>query len=109
MLEFVENTVTVEYKNMTEVANKYNKDAEVVNEFMMNFSDIAEEMNNSIEEIVKAINETTLTIANSASGIQNISEKSSNISEKLQYVNESAIENIKSVEKFGKIIKEFKL
>ncbi|WP_411680943.1 methyl-accepting chemotaxis protein [Clostridium thailandense] len=108
LLKFVENTVTVEYKNITDVAIKYNNDAESVNEFMINFSVIAEELNVSIEEIVKAINETSLTITNSASGVQNISEKSSNISEKLQDVNESAIENIKSVEKLEKIIKEFK-
>ncbi len=108
MLNFVENTVTKEYKNMTDVANKYNNDAENVNEFMMDFSAIAEELNASIEGIVKAINETALTVSNSASGVQSISEKAVSIAEKLQHVNESAIENIKSVEKLEKIIKEFK-
>ncbi|WML34566.1 methyl-accepting chemotaxis protein [Clostridium sp. OS1-26] len=109
ILNFVENTVTKEYKNIIDVANQYNSDADDVNEFMMDFSAVAEELNASIEGIVKAINETASTVNDSAEGVQNITEKAANIFEKLQEVNENAVENIKSVDRLEEVIKEFKI
>lgn len=109
ILNFVEKTVTKEYKNMVDVANQYNTDADDVNEFMVDFSAVAEELNASIEGIVKAINETASTVNDSAEGVQNITEKAANIFEKLQKVNENAVENIKSVDRLEEVIKEFKI
>jgi len=109
LLSFVENTVTKEYKNMEDVSNQYNDDAEEMNEFMIDFSAVAEELNASIEGIVKAINEVAETVTNGASGAQNISEKATNIFEKLQYVNASAVENKKSVDMLEEVIKKFNI
>lgn len=109
ILNFVEKTVTKEYKNMVDVANQYNTDADDINEFMVDFSAVAEELNASIEGIVKAINETASTVNDSAEGVQNITEKAANIFEKLQKVNENAVENIKSVDRLEEVIKEFKI
>lgn len=109
ILDFVENTVTKDYKNMISVSKQYNTDADNVNEFMMDFSAVAEELNASIEGIVKAINDTASTVSDGASGVQNITEKAANIFEKLQKVNESALENIKSAGRLDEVIKEFKI
>lgn len=109
ILDFVENTVTREYKSMVEVANQYNVDADNVNEFMMDFSAVAEELNASIEGIVKSINETASTIGSNAEGVQNITEKAANIFEKLEKINESVVENIKSINRLEEVIKEFKI
>lgn len=109
ILNFVENTITKEYKSMIDVANQYKTDADDVNEFMMNFSAVAEELNTSIEGVVRAINETASTVNDSAEGVQNITEKAANIFEKLQKVNENAVENIKSVDRLEEVIKEFKI
>ena len=109
LLSFVEDTVTKEYKNMEDVSNQYNDDAKGINEFMIDFSAVAEELNASIEGIVKAINEVAETVTNGASGAQNISEKAASIFEKLQYVNSSALENKKSVDMLEEIIKKFNI
>jgi Methyl-accepting chemotaxis protein len=109
LLSFVENTVTKEYKNMEDVSNQYNDDAKEINEFMIDFSAVAEELNASIDGIVKAINEVAETVTNGASGAQNISEKAASIFEKLQHVNSSAVENKKSVDMLEEIIKKFNI
>ncbi|MBV4419430.1 methyl-accepting chemotaxis protein [Clostridium tyrobutyricum] len=108
-LEFLENAISGDYVKMVQIADKYNKDSLTMNNFMMDFSAVSEELNASIEGIVKSTAEMAQTITESAGGMQNISQKTNNISEKIDNINSSAIDNKKSVDSLHDVIDKFHL
>jgi hypothetical protein len=94
---------------MAEIADQYNKDSLTINNFMMDFSAVSEELNASIEGIAKSTTEMAQTITESAGGMQNISQKTNSISEKIDNINSSAIDNKKSVDSLHEVINKFHL
>ncbi|MBP2033704.1 methyl-accepting chemotaxis protein [Clostridium algifaecis] len=109
ILKFLENTVNKDYDKFGNVAVQYNKDADTMNEFMMDFSAVSEELNASIEGIVKAVGEMAQTVSDGASGIQNVSEKTSNIFKKLENINSTATKNRESADVLKEIIEKFSI
>ncbi|MCH3963209.1 MAG: methyl-accepting chemotaxis protein [Clostridium sp.] len=109
VLGFIENTVIKDYDKLNDVAVQYSKDSQTVNNFMIDFSAVSEELNASIEGIVKAINEMAKTVSDGAGKIQHISEKSNDISQKIEDIDSAALENRNSANVLKDIIKKFNL
>jgi methyl-accepting chemotaxis protein len=108
-LDFLETAISKDYVKMAEIADQYNKDSLTINNFMMDFSAVSEELNASIEGIAKSTTEMAQTITESAGGMQNISQKTNSISEKIDNINSSAIDNKKSVDSLHEVINKFHL
>lgn len=109
ILNFLENTVNKDYDKFGNVAIQYDKDADTVNGFMMDFSAVSEELNASIEGIVKAVGEMAQTVSDGAGGIQNVSEKTSNIFKKLENIDSTATKNKESADMLKEIIEKFNI
>jgi methyl-accepting chemotaxis protein len=94
---------------MARISIQYSKDSDTVNNFMTDFSALAEELNASIDGITKAVNEIAQNVADGATGIQSISEKNSTIYSKLKNVKSTASENKNSVATLKNIIEKFNI
>ena len=90
LLKFIDETVLKDYSKLMETGEQYNNDADSVNNFMLDFSALAEELNSSISGIINAIGEVANTVSDGARGISEISNKASSINEKLDTVKSSA-------------------
>lgn len=109
LLEFVDKQVLSDYENFINSSDQYNKDADNVNDAMMEFSSTSEELNASVEGISKAISDMASTVNDGASAVTHIAEKASNIVEKVEYIQKSVNENKESAEKLKEIVAKFKM
>jgi methyl-accepting chemotaxis protein len=109
LLQFIDETVLKDYSKLIETGKDYNKDADLVNNFMMDFSNLSKELDSSISGIVKSIEEVANTVSDGARGVTEIASKAFSINEKLDSVKSSAEDNKESAEKLQKIISKFKL
>jgi methyl-accepting chemotaxis protein len=109
ILNFIQDTVYDDYRKMARISIQYSKDSDTVNNFMTDFSALAEELNASIDGITKAVNEIAQNVADGATGIQSISEKNSTIYSKLKNVKSTASENKNSVATLKNIIEKFNI
>lgn len=109
ILAFIDKDVLKNYEAFIETANQYDKDADTVNSFMMDFSAISEELNASISGISVAINNVAKTASDGAYGLSAIAEKNQTIMENLKEVSECADQNKKNANKLNSIVQKFKL
>lgn len=75
MLEFMDNNVLKDYETLVEAGEKYNEDAVFVEALVSDFLRTAQELQNSIKDIVKIINEISSSAHDGAEGSTNIAEK----------------------------------
>ncbi len=75
LLNFVSTSVTHDYKDMLDVADKYNEDAKFVEELVSDFSATAEELLASIEDMTSAIDGVAYVASESASGTTDIADR----------------------------------
>lgn len=75
LLNFVSTNVTHDYKDMLNVADKYNEDAKFVEELVSDFSATAEELLASIEDMTSAIDGVAYVASESASGTTDIADR----------------------------------
>lgn len=75
LLNFVSNNVTHDYKDMLDVADKYNEDAKFVEELVSDFSATAEELLASMEDMTSAIDGVAHVANESASGTTDIATR----------------------------------
>jgi methyl-accepting chemotaxis protein len=97
MLDFVSTDVHQDYKNMIEIADKYNEDAAFVDNLVNDFSASAEELFASIENITRAIdgiasaaNESASGTAEIAARIQDVNGKSEEVMNQINKTKENA-------------------
>lgn len=109
ILDFVDKKVIPDYELSIKSAEHYNKDADTVNNAMLEFSVTAEQLNASIEGISKAISEVANTIGEGASGINNIAEGTNIIVEKVNIIEKSVEDNKSSAKTLTAIVNKFKL
>lgn len=109
LLKFIDENVLKDYQKLMETGEQYNQDADLVNEFMLEFSSLAEELTSSIEGIVNAVGQVAGTVSDGARGVTEISSKAININEKLESIKESAEVNKESAEQLNQIISKFNL
>ena len=81
LLTFVGTDVAESYDMFEEIANVYNKDAEDVNNLIIDFSATSEELLASIDGILSAINEISRATSEGAMGTTDIAERTSSVVE----------------------------
>lgn len=109
LLDFIDKDVLKNYEDFIETAKQYDNDATTVNNFMMDFSAISEELNASISGISSAISNVAKTASDGAYGLSNISEKNLAIIQKLKDISECTEANKKNADELNNIIEKFKL
>jgi hypothetical protein len=70
ILDFVDKDVQRDYDSFTKNSDQYYKDAQVLNQFMLEFSSIAEQLSASIYNITDAINDVTIAVTSGAESVQ---------------------------------------
>ena len=109
LLTFIDKDVLKNYEGFIQTAKQYDKDADTINNFMLDFSAISEELNASITGISSAISNVAKTASDGAYGVSNISEKNLSIIQKLKDISKCAEENKDNANKLNKIIEKFTL
>lgn len=109
LLDFIDKDVLKNYEDFIETAKQYDNDAATVNNFMIDFSAISEELNASISGISSAISNVAKTASDGAYGLSNISEKNLAIIQKLKDISECTEANKKNADELNEIINKFKL
>jgi len=109
MIEFMEKQINRDYERMIDTGKQYSKDADIFNNFMLEFSDEAQRLNSHVEGIVKAIEDVSTTLSEGSSGVFNISAKTEDIVDKIEEINNASIENKNSAIKLTEITSKFKL
>lgn len=77
IMNFLEETVVVDYNAFGQVGERYEKDAKSYAESMQHIYSEISELNRKITEIVDAVDDVNRTITESADGVNMIAEKSS--------------------------------
>lgn len=109
MLDFIKKTVIGDYDSMLNISEQYNKDAELINGIVTDFSATAEQLAASIENMVKAINEITAANSENASGTSGIAEKASIVAEKAKEVVRNCETSRESVQKLNELVSRFRI
>lgn len=107
--DFLENTVVKEYKELEQVSEQYQKDADVFRISMDNVRDAVADLTTSIEAIAQAMNGINDTVGESSVSIVDIAEKTSNMVEKTSTTNEMVAGCFDSVEHLHGIVDKFVL
>ena len=78
IMNFLENTVVIDYGNFGQVGERYENDAESFAVAMQHIYSEISDLNSKITEIVDAMDDVNHTITESANGVNIIAEKSGN-------------------------------
>lgn len=108
-LNFIDSTVIKDYKSMVSTGEQYYMDAETIKEIMTDFSETANHLSASIENMVKAINEVSVSNNESAHGTQIIAQKSSDVMQKSSNVADLVKETENISERLVNAVAKFKL
>lgn len=109
VLEFLENQVVHDYKNMVLTGEQYSRDAIMISDLVGEFSSTSQELLATVQDVAKAINEVTRAANEGAEGTSNIAQKSSEIVEMTELVNKQADNSKDSAEKLYYLISQFKI
>lgn len=109
MLSFIEKNVLDKFNNFTETAKQYDEDSKTMNNFMLDFNAISEELNQSISGITAAINNVAKTASDGAYGLSNISDKNLTIMNRLKEISKCAEQNKENADQLNSIVEKFKL
>ncbi|SHI64078.1 methyl-accepting chemotaxis protein [Clostridium cavendishii DSM 21758] len=109
LLKFMEVEVQKDYNTMLEVSEKYSNDANFVDELVSNFSSTAENLLESVKDMVRTIDQVAQAADEGANGTTNIAEKIIDITQKSMDIL-SEVENTKqSTDKLNEEIGKFKI
>ena len=107
ILEFMDGTVSKDYKEMGDTAEQYKKDAEYVkkwaretNERSTNLAESIQTMVQAIDDIAKASNESAVGNTNIAEKVSSIADHSSDIVNKMNESEENARRLMEQVDRF---------
>ena len=109
LLEFVDNQVLKDYKMLVSTSRQYNKDADMVQEVVVEINRITEQLYDTIQQMRQAIDGITIAAGEGAEGTTDIAEKVTDIATKTDDVLLKTIENKKSAEGLDEMIGFFRL
>jgi len=109
ILGFIDKTVISDYASMVDISDQYNRDAELINSIVTDFSATSEQLSASIQNMVKAINEVTQTTNEGATGTSNIAQKTSVVVEKASEVIGHCMTAKDSSQKLTELVSKFKV
>ncbi|WP_160684243.1 methyl-accepting chemotaxis protein [Clostridium sp. C2-6-12] len=108
LLKYISTNVNDDYKSMIDVSNKYNSDAQFVNNLVTDFSATSEELLASIQDILKTIDQVTEASNDGAEGTTQIASKVIDIKEKTNAVISNVQNSKESTNKLITEISKFK-
>ncbi|WP_252224560.1 methyl-accepting chemotaxis protein [Clostridium sp. ZBS2] len=109
LLKFMAVEVNGDYKNMLDVADKYSKDAEFVDNLVTDFSSNSEELLASLHEVLKTIDGVSQAANEGAGGTTDIASSILQVNDKSNNVLENALKSQESAQKLKKEISKFKI
>ncbi len=109
ILKYIDEDVNKDYENFIKVAYDYDNDAEKINNFMMDFTTLSSELEQSISGVAKAISDMADTINDGANGVTNISSKTIAIVDKVNNIRKTSEDNVENAEILKNITKKFRL
>ncbi|HEX9063439.1 MAG TPA: methyl-accepting chemotaxis protein [Clostridia bacterium] len=107
MLDFIDTNVIKDYADMVQTGEKYNDDADFVNNLVTDFSNTSEVVLSSMHNILKAINEVTVATNEGAEGTSNIARVVSEVAVKANDVLKQTSQVKDSSVKLKKLISKF--
>ncbi|TYP76429.1 methyl-accepting chemotaxis protein [Paenibacillus methanolicus] len=109
MLEFIDQTVIQDYNTMVQTGDQYHKDAEFYENLLGDFHATADELSNSVQNMVQTIREISIANNESADGTELISDKASVALNSSNKVLQVAGDTKASAEQLKKTIENFKI
>jgi methyl-accepting chemotaxis protein len=109
VLKYLDKQVLKDYASLLQIADKYNNDAEFVDNLVTDFSATAEELSASVQEMLKTINEVAIAANEGAKGTTVIASNSTTVVEKADQVMKQADNSKLSSDNLVKLVEKFKL
>jgi methyl-accepting chemotaxis protein len=109
VLEFIDSTVIKDYESMVDIGNLYSKDAKAVEDLVTNFSNEAQKLSSSIQNVGRAIKEVSVSSNEAAKGSQDIAEKTATIFEKANGVTQQSEKTEQSSKKLKNTVRKFNI
>ncbi|MDF2613009.1 MAG: yvaQ [Clostridia bacterium] len=104
---FIKDQIVEEYKTLVETSKQYNKDSEIMQCLMQNFTESSIHMKSGIEHMVKDIEQVTRIINESAENTQNVSEQTLHIVKDINGIRDDMTNSIDTVNDLNEVIKVF--
>ncbi|MBW6410181.1 methyl-accepting chemotaxis protein [Clostridium weizhouense] len=109
LLKFMSVEVDSDYKNMLDVADKYSKDADFVDNLVADFSSSSEELLASLQDVIKTIDGVAQAAGEGAGGTTDIASSVLQVNDKSNYVLENALKSKEDAQKLKDEISKFKI
>ncbi|MBO5303476.1 MAG: methyl-accepting chemotaxis protein [Lachnospiraceae bacterium] len=109
MMEFLEETVLLDYDTFKETGGQYHADADGFIDIMRSVKGAVEQLDRYMEKIVTAVEDINITVSQSAEGINLIAEKSSETASTSMEGYERLRESRESVDALREIVTRFVL
>ncbi|MFC3747804.1 methyl-accepting chemotaxis protein [Paenibacillus sp. GCM10012306] len=109
ILAFIDQNVLGDYGRLIEVSQRYNTDAQMVNELMHQFESAADHLSEGVTSITVAVNQVAATVNEGAVGVQDIAMKTADIVEKSFEEAAMADANTQSAKEMLVLVEKFKI
>lgn len=108
-LKFLEETVSNDYQDFSEVGVKYSEDASSFDQSMSTISKSSNELSEAIKDIVIAINGINTTIAEATQGISDISEKTNDMVSSTTRTSDMIENNLSDAVRLRELVSRFRI
>jgi methyl-accepting chemotaxis protein len=109
ILEFIDNTVLEDYKNMYEIGEQYNNDSGYLNILMIDVCNITQKLSSVVGDIIKSMNNVAITVSEQAGGVQAIESKSKDIAEEIIAIQEQILDSERNAIALKELISKFNI
>ncbi|WP_252231673.1 methyl-accepting chemotaxis protein [Clostridium sp. ZBS15] len=109
LLKFMSVEVDSDYKNMLDVADKYSKDADFVDNLVADFSSSSEELLASLQDVIRTIDGVAQAAGEGAGGTTDIASSILQVNDKSNDVLENALRSQENAQKLKEEISKFKV
>ncbi|MBW6409407.1 methyl-accepting chemotaxis protein [Clostridium weizhouense] len=109
LLKFMSVEVDSDYRNMLDVAEKYSKDGEFIDNLVTEFSSNSEELLASIQDVISTIEGVAQASSQGAGATTNISSNILQVNDKSTHVLEQALKSKENAQNLKKEISKFKI
>ena len=108
ILKFVEDRVLADYQKLIQIGDRYNTDASVFNDIMLELSAISQELSSSMSTIAVSVNDVFKATEEQAEQIERIQSMAENVSSSASVVDQSSQSNQQIVNEINEMIRKFK-
>ena len=109
MLNFIDDRILVDYKSLTEIIERFSKDASYYNQITNGFSITSNQLLESMNDIARAVTEISYSASESSAGIQNIADETLTIEENANQVDDLMKQIKDSTIRLSDIVNQYKL